>query len=232
LSQALEEFLEVRYLTAHPSLINTESPTKKTILLQQPVSAETPCGQNCSYSVQMQGPSYECHAGLTIGNMTLTEDLIYYGNKTTQDGSFLFEANWTIYSNYTLGSLGSNLVYDSITCVAFSVAHELTVSYKNGLQSVKSSMVPQTPLPYTNLTDAALFDPQVHRTANGTLLTTVTGTPGGGIADTQLDLLKAASNDNPYGYIFTPHVQALQFNDSKVLPGFINVTTALKLSST
>ena len=180
----------------------------------------------------MQGPSYECRAGLTTGNMTLTEDLIYYGNQTTQDGSFLFEANWTTYSNYTLGSLGSSLVYDSITCVAFSAAYELAVSYMNGLQSVKSSMVPQVPLPYTNLTDAALFDPQVNRTANGTLLTTVTGTPGIGMADTQLDLLNAAANDNPYGYIFTPHVQALQFNDSKVLPGFINVTTALKLSST
>lgn len=179
----------------------------------------------------MLGPSYQCRAELANGIIILSENLIYYGNQTLHEDHTLFEANWTKYSNYSLRTLSTQLEYNSISCVTFFAAYNLNVSYPNGLQSVISSMTLQNPLPFTNLSDPALFDPQVERTANGTLLSPGSGTANQGLGLAQEDLLMAVNNSNPYGYIFTRHVQALDFNNSKILPGPMNATTALELSS-
>ena len=131
----------------------------RTLLEGAYLTWPSPCGSNCTYAIQFQGPSYKCedanYANLTQEvNTTLTADLQGAENLWNRwlwlaaedpiagGGEFRFEVQWRNNAGSILpvSIVGTGNVTQNISCTFYQATYDLNVTYQNNLQSVNTEV--------------------------------------------------------------------------------------------
>lgn len=137
-----------------------QSVAKRVMLGGEILSIPSPCGSNCSYSIKMNGPSFQCEEssdptiyatweklkGATVSMPACVNYLAFssssnntlLGSNTT-DKYFRFDINYPRIM-YRSGR-GVN-----ITCVTFASEYSLDLSFVNNIQTIQSQIKTLNPL--------------------------------------------------------------------------------------
>lgn len=171
---------------------------RQAILAGTYVTSSSPCGQNCSYSVEITAPSFQC-------NDTVSPNLFDWVNSTyPQYDSFVY--NYAAIQNVdVLSSAPYELVfqlswvqgggYQNLSCTAYEAVYALEVNYLNGTQTVTATTVQQGQrLNSSNFYEDYGMYPQ-DGGSNGEINSTSTGSGGGNVMDTNKRANIAAVQD-------------------------------------
>ncbi|KAI9927244.1 hypothetical protein ASPWEDRAFT_46700 [Aspergillus wentii DTO 134E9] len=111
---------------------------RQSILAGRYLTSPSPCGQNCSYTLEVNGPSFKCHD-------YASPDLLSWVNNTyprTKDWPYLYIASTdsaarTNSSKYALDiqlQWSQDGEYHNLTCVAYDSVYTFNMTYHKGLQ--------------------------------------------------------------------------------------------------
>jgi hypothetical protein len=100
----------------------------------------SPCGQNCSYGLEIDGPGYKCEDHANINSTALIDDVM---------GAFdigAFSVPWTFvaaedfaaapYYKFSVQSSGLSAISSNTSCVAYKAWYKLNITYVNGVQNI------------------------------------------------------------------------------------------------
>lgn len=163
----------------------------------------SPCGGNCTYAIQFQGPSYKCedanYVNLTqVVNATLTTELqssenlwnrwLWLAAEDTEQ--FRFDVQWRDNAATIVPTdlIGTGNVTQNISCTLYQATYDLNVTYRNNVQSVITGVVPGEEITFASVGsgDDGAITPNLTNPMN-TTLTPETGAQYPGV--TVLELL-------------------------------------------
>jgi hypothetical protein len=203
---------------------------KQSILLQSPLEHTSPCGQNCSYFIEMIGPSYSCSNTLQDPrSLPQLSHQVWLANKGYDESKIFFQAKWASFVNYT--SLPNEDALLSITCAVASAMYRVHVRFQNGKPSYEVILQPQDLLPSAPLNERHLFDPRALWYPNGTYNNACSLKKRGGMASSQCELLHSTA-EGEGNLVYDLGLRNFTWNDSVVMPpGIVNVSNAFVLSN-
>lgn len=119
---------------------------RQAILAGSYITSPSPCGQNCSYSIDISGPSFQCSDTVSPDlaswvNTTYpqydTFKYVYLASQnsralTSPSWEFVFELQWS--SSPTGG-------YQNLSCTAYEALYSFDIGYLNGEQTVTTTNV-------------------------------------------------------------------------------------------
>ncbi|RAL00769.1 uncharacterized protein BO80DRAFT_425198 [Aspergillus ibericus CBS 121593] len=159
---------------------------RQAIMAGHYLPSSSPCDTDCTYTISMLGPSFECR------NYS-SPDLYSWVNKTypqTQSWEYLYIASAdyaarTNQSEYILDfelRWMQNGEYQNLTCRAYESTYTLDIAYTGSTQSIATTVHPIRQLNSSGLYDDYGMYPQTG-TKNSRINATTTGASGGNVTD-------------------------------------------------
>lgn len=180
------------------------------------ITSLSPCGQNCSYTIDVNAPTFQCNKS------SVSPDLFSWVNHTyTQYGTFqyIFAAHansaalvepsdsFNFQIAWSNGGTTGNL--QNLSCTAYEAVYTLQIGYREGLQTVTSTEMQLGPmLNSSNLyTDFGMYPQNEGNVTDPVVNATSVGSGGGNVTDTNRRANMAAIQDTVVdtfsGYIDT-----------------------------
>jgi hypothetical protein len=187
---------------------------KQVLLGGDYLPTPSPCGNNCSYSIEFLGPSYRCEDKIysdleILVNSTLTTEIqrmtqlfnrtLFLGAETallSSDNETIlgrrYEMQWkdnALVMDGNQGHVGTGLIPQNLSCVLYEATYHVNISYLNGKQTVLTKVNNGLILNTTNFGNDNAIIPEPPKNAKDGLSVIITNsTMGGAGGTTVLDL--------------------------------------------
>ncbi|PYH89978.1 hypothetical protein BO71DRAFT_402596 [Aspergillus ellipticus CBS 707.79] len=160
---------------------------RQAIMAGHYLPATSPCDTDCSYTIDVPGPSFECRN-------SSSPDLFRWVNQTypqTQSWEYLYlaSADYSARTNRSQYAFDFDLRweqdggYQNLSCQAYEATYTFRIAYEGGQQRTTTEVQPLRPLNSSYLYDDYGVYPQTGRSPDSRINATTTGATGGNVTD-------------------------------------------------